>query len=70
MFPIKRWIIKLGNLGFVSKLEWIGFSQSFDSIYEHEIDKGIAKVIGTASPQDEKEIKRVVELLKGTLIEV
>lgn len=70
MFPIRKWIIKLDNIGFVSNLEMIGMTQAYNLIYEHEIDKGIAKVIRTCSPNDEKEIKRIAKLLKGTLIEV
>lgn len=70
MFPIRRWIIKLGNIGFVSDLIVVKVTYHSDLIYTHEIDEGIAKVIRTYSPNDETEIKRVAKLLKGTLIEV
>ncbi|MBQ0139484.1 MAG: hypothetical protein KBT36_09320 [Kurthia sp.] len=70
MYPIRKWIIKLDSIGFVSSLEMTGMTQAYDLIYEHEVDKGIAKVIRTYSKNDEKEIKRIAKLLKGTLIEV
>lgn len=68
MFKIRKWIIKLDNIGFVSVLETIGMTRAFHFIYEHEISNSVAKVIRTHSPQEEIELQRVAKLLKGTLI--